>query len=114
MAWHHLTFPTSTQTSPVTETRDIIANTLEHLQLDPQTRKELLEWYDVITRQNYFSKNGEILIQKERLAMGAATSGILAEIFLQHLEKHRIPHISDKHKIIKYFRYIDDILIGSF
>jgi hypothetical protein len=43
---------------PVTETRDIIANTLEHL----QTRTELLEWYDVITRQNYFSNNGEILI----------------------------------------------------
>jgi hypothetical protein len=69
---------------PVTETRDIIANMLEH-QLDPQTRKKLLEWYDVITRQNYFSNNGEILIQKGGLAMGAPTSGILAEIFLQHL-----------------------------
>jgi hypothetical protein len=43
--------------------------------------------------------------------MGAPTSGILAEIFLQHLEKHHILHISDKHKIIKYFRHVDNILI---
>jgi hypothetical protein len=43
--------------------------------------------------------------------MGVPTSGILAEIFLQHLEKHHILNVSDKHKIIKYFTYVDDILI---
>jgi len=42
--------------------------------------------------------------------MGAPTSGILAEIFLQHTEKLHIMHLSDKHKIVKYFRYVDDIL----
>ena len=96
---------------PVNETRDIIFNTLEHLQLDPQTRQELLGWYDVITQQNYFNSNGEILIQKEGLAMGAPTSGFLAEYFLQHLEQLHIPHLSDKREIIKYFWYVYDILV---
>jgi len=86
---------------PVTGTRDIISNTLVQLQLDPQTRRELLGWYDVITQQNYFTSNGEILIQKEGLAVGAPNSGLLAECFLQHLEKLHIQHLSDKHKIIK-------------
>ena len=43
--------------------------------------------------------------------MGPPTSGLLAEFFLQHLEQLHIPHLSDKHKIIKYFRYTDDILV---
>ena len=96
---------------PVTETRDIICNTLQQLQLDPQTRRELLGCCDVITQQNYFTRNGEILIQKEGFAMGAPTTGLLAEFFLQHLEQLQIPHLYDKHKIIKYFKYVDDILI---
>ena len=43
--------------------------------------------------------------------MGAPTSGLLAEFFLQHLEQLHVPHRSSKHRIIKYFRYVDDILI---
>jgi hypothetical protein len=68
-------------------------------------------WYDVITHQNYFSNNGEILIQEDSLAMGAPTSGLLAEFFLQHLEHTHITHLSDKHETIRYFQYVDDILI---
>jgi hypothetical protein len=71
----------------------------------------VLGWYDVITLQNYFSTNGEILIQKEGLAMGAPTAGLLAEFFLQHLEQLHISHLSEKHKIIKYFKYVDDVLV---
>jgi len=67
---------------PVNETREIITNTLERNQLDPQTRQELMSWYDAITRQNYFTNNGEILIQKDGLAMGAPTSGLIAEFVL--------------------------------
>jgi hypothetical protein len=50
-------------------------------------------WYDVITYQNYFSNNGEILIQEDSLAMGAPTSSLLAEFFLQHLEHIHITPI---------------------
>jgi len=43
--------------------------------------------------------------------MGSPTSGLLVEFFLQHLKQLHIPHLSDQHKIIKYFRYVDDIMI---
>ena len=63
-----------------------------------------MSWYDVITQQNYFTNHGEILIQKDRLAMGA-------EFFLQNLEHTHLTHLSNKPKITRYFRYIDDILL---
>jgi nucleoside-specific outer membrane channel protein Tsx len=43
--------------------------------------------------------------------MGAPTSAILAEIFMQHHEHNHIVNILQKHNIIDYYRYVDDILI---
>jgi hypothetical protein len=43
--------------------------------------------------------------------MGAPTSAILAEVFLQYLEHTQIVDILKKHQIIDYYRYVDDILI---
>jgi hypothetical protein len=47
----------------------------------------------------------------EGLAMGAPTSTILAETYLQHMEHKHLYQILLKHKIAGYFRYVDDILI---
>jgi hypothetical protein len=47
----------------VTETRDIISNTLKQNLMDPHTQHELMNWYDVIFRQNYFTNNQKILVQ---------------------------------------------------
>jgi hypothetical protein len=43
--------------------------------------------------------------------MGAPTSAIIAETYLQNLEHNQIYSILTKYKIIGYFRYVDDILI---
>jgi hypothetical protein len=43
--------------------------------------------------------------------MGAPTSPILSEIFLQYIEHNLIVNILQKHKIVGYFRYVDDILL---
>ena len=51
------------------------------------------------------------MIQKEGLAMGAPSSSFIVEMFLQHIEHLHMTRLSMKHKIINYFRYIDDILI---
>jgi hypothetical protein len=96
---------------PVKETRDIIADNLDNNKIEPRTKLELLNSYDTITNQNYFSNKGKILIQKDGLAMSTPTSGIIAEFFLQHLEDTHLAHLSMKHKITAYFRYVDDILI---
>jgi hypothetical protein len=43
--------------------------------------------------------------------MGAPTSAILAEAYIQNIEHTQIYHILKTQKIIAYFRYVDDILI---
>jgi hypothetical protein len=68
-------------------------------------------WYDVITRQNYFTHNHDILSQHDGLAMGAPSSGLIAELFLQYTENAHLACLSHKHRIIDYFQYVDDILL---
>jgi hypothetical protein len=40
--------------------------------------------------------------------MGTPSSGLIAEMFLQHIEHL---HLTHRHKIINYFRYVDNILL---
>jgi hypothetical protein len=61
--------------------------------------------------QNYFQFNKQYCKQAEGLAVGAPSSALLAEIFLQNLEHNNIQNIVIKHKLLGYFRYVDDILI---
>jgi hypothetical protein len=96
---------------PIQDTKTILSNILKHSETDPQTQKELLMWYDTITRQNYFAHNHNIMTQQNGLAMGAPSSGLIAEIFLQHTEHKHLPSITQKHKIVNYIRYVDDILM---
>jgi hypothetical protein len=84
---------------------------IEQNNTEPQQKRELTEWFNTITSQNYFTHNENIQIQKDGLAMGAPSSGLISEIFLQHMEQTHMTHVADKHKIIEYFRYVDDILL---
>jgi len=43
--------------------------------------------------------------------MGAPTSGLISELFLQNLEHLHLAHLSNKHKIINYLHYTEDILL---
>jgi len=43
--------------------------------------------------------------------MEAPSSSLIAEIFLQHIEHSHLTHLTQKHKIINYCRYVEDILI---
>jgi hypothetical protein len=49
--------------------------------------------------------------QIDGLAMGAPSSSIISEIFLQHSEHTHLPLPTQKHKLINYVCYIDNILI---
>jgi hypothetical protein len=70
-----------------------------------------MNWYDTITSQNYFTHNGSILIQQDGLTMGAPSSGLISELFLQQIEHLHLTHLQTKLKIIEYFRYVDDVLL---
>jgi hypothetical protein len=43
--------------------------------------------------------------------MGATTSAILSEIYIQSIENNTIYNILGNHNIEGYFRYVEDILI---
>jgi len=96
---------------PVPETKTILMSLLEQELIAPQTQQEVLKWYDVITGKNYFSHNEDVILQYGGLAMGAPSSGLIAENFLQHTEHTHIPHLTQKHKILNYCRYVDDIFL---
>jgi hypothetical protein len=59
-----------------------------------------MNWYEIVTQQNYFKNNDQIIIQKDRLAMGAPSSSIISEVFLQDIEQKHLPSIAKKHKLI--------------
>jgi hypothetical protein len=93
------------------ETRHILDNTLENNMVEPNIKHELLTWYDTITKRNFFSFKQHIHVQTDELAMRAPSSSILSEIFLQHIQHAHIPHLSMKHRLVNYFRFVDDILL---
>jgi len=89
---------------PIKETRTILANIMTQNTIDPHKKQELLKWYDVITMQNYFAHKGKTVIQQDGLAMGAPSSGLIAEIFLQHIEHSHLARLTHKHKLLQICR----------
>ena len=96
---------------PINETRNILQGMLTNNLTQHNEMQEILNWYDVITQQNYFKVNDAIYTQQDGLAMGAPSSGTISEIFLQYIECNSILPILIKHCILGYYRYVDDILI---
>jgi hypothetical protein len=74
----------------------------------PQSKNKSWKYF---FEHNYMQLNDQFYNKNEGLAMGALTSAILAEAFIQHLEHNKIIKILNKHQIIDYHRYVDDILI---
>ena len=69
------------------------------------------EVFLLMVGQNYFVFQNTSYSQTSGLAMGAPSSAILSEVFLQYLEHTKIADILVQHNIIGYFRYVDDILV---
>jgi hypothetical protein len=95
----------------VKETSDILFAKLEQNGTDSKVIQELMSWYDTITSQNYFTHSENIQIQKDGLTMGAPSSGLISELFLQQMEHLHLTHLQTKLRIVDYFRYVDDILL---
>jgi len=85
---------------PIRETKQILENILTSNSTDPWIKSELLNWYEVITKQNYFLNNDKIIIQTDSLAMGAPSSSVLSEIFLQNIKHPHLPCLVRKHKLV--------------
>lgn len=89
----------------------IIDWTCHNNHIDENIKLDLIRLTKTILDQNCFHFNNTTFLQPEGLAMGAPTSSILSEFYLQHLENQQIYDLLLNHKIEGYFRYVDDILI---
>jgi hypothetical protein len=99
---------------PVKETLEIIENHLKNNSiLTAETRNELMNLLKITLSQNYFIFNNEYYSQPDGLTMGSPLSGILSEIYLNHIENKYI--LADKNpwqnKILSYSRYVDDTIV---
>jgi hypothetical protein len=89
-----------------------IINKICNYQNTPQKiKRELLKITKIVLKQNYSSFSNSTYRQTDGLAMGAPTSAILSEIYLQFIEHTSMADILSNHNICDYFRYVDDILL---
>jgi hypothetical protein len=96
---------------PRNEIINVVNTILENLKTETNVQKEIIKLLGIVIEQNYFKFDQEYYKQTDGLAMGAPTSSILAETYIQYMEHTQIYPILVKQQIIAYFRYVDDILI---
>jgi hypothetical protein len=96
---------------PTKELLRIINTICEEQGMREQTKKEIIKLYQILVEQNYFIFHDTTYIQNEGLAMGAPTSSVFSEIYLQYIENKKLYDILIEHHIQGYFRYVDGILI---
>jgi peptide methionine sulfoxide reductase MsrA len=96
---------------PLNEVIYTIRNTLTKEEYPQANIHEIDTITKFIIEQNYFQHNNQFYKQKEGLAMGAPSSSILSEMYLQFLEHNEVLKIISDHKIVSYSRYVDDILL---
>jgi len=96
---------------PTKEVINILELLGTHPNVDPAIINELITITNTIMKQNYFTFLNNWYTQNDGLAMGAPTSPILSEIYLQYMEHSHLYTILTENKILGYFRYVDDILI---
>lgn len=96
---------------PVDMLFTIMQNIMETHLIDLDYIKHTLAIVQVVLNENYFWHENELYKQPDGLAMGAPTSSLLSEVFLQSLEHNSIYKILIELNIEAYIRYVDDILI---
>jgi hypothetical protein len=76
---------------------NIPTNELEHIHvlckqqdIDATLTQEILAITNTVLSQNYYGFKGKTYLQPKGLAMGAPSSSILSEIYLQFLENTKI------------------------
>jgi hypothetical protein len=84
---------------------------IQHNELHIQEIEQILTLVTLILNQNYFYHDNKYYEQTNGLAMGAPTSALLADFFLQYIEHNFIIPIINKYKILYYFRYVDDMIL---
>jgi hypothetical protein len=98
---------------PTKDVRNIISEILNRNNIKEIAKEEILNLLNVILWQNYIQINEQYYLQNEYLANGGTNIGyIIRSIYTTlTLDHTSIADILNKHQIIDYYRYVDDILI---
>jgi hypothetical protein len=96
---------------PTAKLPSLITEICNNLNTPKPVRLELTKLVKMVLKQNYFTFQEDIYKQTTGLAMGAPTSAVLSEIYLQYIEHTLIINILNSNNILGYLRYVDDILI---
>ena len=96
---------------PTEELFNIIDIMCDKNNIEDTLKLEITEISMLIIAQNYFKFGDRTYLQKNGLAMGAPTSSIMSEIYLQPIESTKNYDILRNSKTEGYFRYVDDILL---
>jgi hypothetical protein len=83
---------------PQQDTTHIIHNIL--LNYNENIAHNIRNMLQIILQQNYFQFDNQFYKQNMGLAMGASTSAIITETYLQNLEHNQIYDLLTKHKIV--------------
>ena len=86
---------------PTKEVINIIELLGTHPNVYPAITKELITVTNTIMKQNYFTFLNNWYTQNDGLAMGAPTSPILSEIYLQYMEHLHLYTILTEYKILR-------------
>jgi hypothetical protein len=95
---------------PIQETLKITEQLLRK-ENNTNTTQQIITILETLLKQNYFEFQNNIYKPDKGVSMGSPISGIVAEIFLQHLENTHIKHLLDTKNITYYTRYVYDMLI---
>ena len=87
---------------PTDELLTIIESACENNVVE-ESLKRIMKLLKAIMDQNYVQFTGHTYAQHEGLAMGAPTSSILSELYLQHLENSKIYNMLLSFNIVGYF-----------
>ncbi|XP_031346256.1 uncharacterized protein LOC116173113 [Photinus pyralis] len=100
---------------PIHNTLSILSDILynhdsfrKNFKLNPIDIQNLLKLFDLTTQQNFFTFNSKYYQMQDGLPMGSPISGILANIFIDHLE-NKIKLLPEFNNIAIWNRYVDDI-----
>lgn len=95
---------------PYTDCLEIIKKILDAKNINVIIKNEIITLFELCLSENYFQFENTFYKQKQGLAMGSPLSPLMAELFMEEIEK-TIFESPLSQKIFFWYRYVDDILI---
>jgi hypothetical protein len=96
---------------PTRELLTIIDAACNNNYVEENLKHDIMKLSRIVINHNYFQFKDKTYLQHEGLAMGAPTSSIFSEFYVQFLEDSKIYNLLLNYNILGYFRYVEDTLI---